>query len=171
MDIVKERLVQFAKHQEFMMMDFYKKILVAASNFSGDGANSALSTDKIVHILTIYPELSADWLLLGKGEMLRQDNTPNTNLYAAQIELVEKILNERDRRFEALTRENEKLRLENDALKSQSGKAGIIVQHNGGEITNNNNSDLLQFAVSLQQTMQELSEQSKALKQVIIKKL
>ena len=75
MDIIKDRLIQFAKAQGLMMMDFYKKISVAASNFSGEGANSALSTDKIVHILTTYPELSADWLLLEKGEMLRK-STP-----------------------------------------------------------------------------------------------
>ena len=50
MDTIKERLIQFAKSQGLMMMDFYKKISVAHSNFSGEGANSALSTDKIVHI-------------------------------------------------------------------------------------------------------------------------
>ena len=72
MDVVKERLVQFAKSQGLMMMDFYKKISISQSNFSGEGANSALSTDKIIHILITYPELSADWLLLEKGEMLRK---------------------------------------------------------------------------------------------------
>lgn len=80
MDAVKERLVQFAKAQGLMMMDFYKKICISQSNFSGDGANSALSTDKIIHILITYPELSADWLLLEKGEMLRKNNTKNINI-------------------------------------------------------------------------------------------
>ena len=65
------------------MMDFYKKITVASSNFSGKGADSALSTDKIVHILTIYPELSADWLLLEKGEMLRKNNAKNIAMASA----------------------------------------------------------------------------------------
>lgn len=77
MDKIKERLLYFAKEQKLVMMDFYKKITVASSNFSGKGAESALSTDKIVHILTIYPELSADWLLLEKGEMLRKNNAKN----------------------------------------------------------------------------------------------
>lgn len=77
MDKVKERLLQFAKIQKLVMMDFYKKITVASSNFSGKGGDSALSTDKIIHILTIYPELSADWLLLEKGEMLRKNNAKN----------------------------------------------------------------------------------------------
>ena len=80
MDKVKERLLQFAKSQKLVMMDFYKKITIASSNFSGKGGESALSTDKIIHILTIYPELSADWLLLEKGEMLRKNNAKNLNV-------------------------------------------------------------------------------------------
>ena len=83
MDKVKERLLQFAKIQKLVMMDFYKKIAVASSNFSGKGGDSALSTDKIIHILTIYPELSADWLLLEKGEMLRKNNAKNIALASA----------------------------------------------------------------------------------------
>ena len=83
MDKIKERLLYFAKEQKLVMMDFYKKITVSSSNFSGKGADSALSTDKIVHILTIYPELSADWLLLEKGEMLRKNNAKNIALASA----------------------------------------------------------------------------------------
>ena len=42
-----------------------------------------MSTDKIIHILTIYPELSPDWLLLEKGEMLRKNNAKNIALASA----------------------------------------------------------------------------------------
>lgn len=83
MDKVKERLLQFAKTQKLVMMDFYKKITIASSNFSGKGGESALSTDKIIHILTIYPELSPDWLLLEKGEMLRKNNLKNMAVASA----------------------------------------------------------------------------------------
>lgn len=62
-----------------MMGNFYEKILISQSNFSGKGANSALSTDKIIHILNVYPELSADWLLLGKGKMLRKMEPVNSS--------------------------------------------------------------------------------------------
>ena len=83
MDAVKKRLLQFAKTQKLMMGDFYKKISVVQSNFSGEGAKSALSTDKIIHILNIYPELSADWLLLEKGEMLRRNTPKNVAIASA----------------------------------------------------------------------------------------
>lgn len=78
MDEVKQRLLQFAKSQQLIMGDFYEKILISQSNFSGKGANSALSTDKIIHILNAYPELSTDWLLLGKGKMMRKGEVVNS---------------------------------------------------------------------------------------------
>lgn len=71
MDCVKERLLQFAEIQGIPKMEFYKKISVVQSNFSGKGGESALSTDKIMQILIQFPELNSDWLLLGRGEMLR----------------------------------------------------------------------------------------------------
>lgn len=77
MDKVKERLLQFAKSQKLAMMDFYKKTTIASSNFSEKGSESAMSTDKIIHILNVYPELSPDWMLLEKGEMLRKNNAKN----------------------------------------------------------------------------------------------
>lgn len=79
-DKIKLRLLQFAKNQSLVMGDFYKKIDLAPSNFSGDAMFSALKSDNIVKVLTVYPELSADWLLLEKGEMLRKNNTKSINI-------------------------------------------------------------------------------------------
>jgi len=65
------------------MGDFYEKISVSQSNFSGKGGESAFSTDKLIHILNVYPELSPDWLLLEKGEMLRKNNAKNVAVATA----------------------------------------------------------------------------------------
>ena len=70
-DQIKVRLLQFAESQKIPKTKFFEQNQLAASNFSGKGAESALSTDKIVQILTCYPELNSEWLLLGRGEMLR----------------------------------------------------------------------------------------------------
>ncbi len=71
-DQIKVRLLQFVEIQKIPKTKFFEISTVAASNFSGKSAESALSTDKIVKILTTFPELNSDWLLLGRGEMLRQ---------------------------------------------------------------------------------------------------
>lgn len=70
-DQIKVRLLQFAESQKIPKIKFFEQNQLAASNFSGKGAESALSTDKIVQILTCFPDLNSDWLLLGRGEMLR----------------------------------------------------------------------------------------------------
>lgn len=82
-DKIKQRVLQFAKNQHLVMGDFYKKISVHPSTFSGKGLQSSLSGDIIAEILTMYPELSADWLLLEKGEMLRKNNTKSVAVASA----------------------------------------------------------------------------------------
>lgn len=79
-DEVKKRLLQFAKEQKLIMGDFYEKISLAPSNFSGKAMYSSLKSENIVTVLKMYPELSADWLLLEKGEMLRKNNAKNVNV-------------------------------------------------------------------------------------------
>lgn len=70
-DQIKVRLLQYVETQKIPKTKFFEISTVAASNFSGKSAESALSTDKIVKILTTFPDLNSDWLLLGRGEMLR----------------------------------------------------------------------------------------------------
>ncbi len=79
-DEVKMRLLQFAKEQKLIMGDFYEKISLAPSNFSGKAMYSSLKSENIVTVLKVYPELSADWLLLEKGEMLRKNNGKSVNV-------------------------------------------------------------------------------------------
>jgi hypothetical protein len=79
-DEIKMRLLQFAKEQKLIMGDFYEKISLAPSNFSGKAMYSSLKSENIVTVLKVYPELSADWLLLGKGEMLRKNNGKSVNV-------------------------------------------------------------------------------------------
>ena len=82
-DEIKLRVLQFAKNQHLIMGDFYEKIQVHPSTFSGKGLQSSLSGTTIAEILKIYPELSADWLLLEKGEMLRKNNLKNMAVASA----------------------------------------------------------------------------------------
>lgn len=44
---------------------------------------SSLSSAKIAEILIIFPELSPDWLLLEKGEMLRKNNGKKVNVISS----------------------------------------------------------------------------------------
>lgn len=75
---IKEKILSYLEATGKVKADFYKAIGASPSNFKGAGKNSALSSDKIAEILTLYPDLSPDWLLNGIGEMLRVPGVTNT---------------------------------------------------------------------------------------------
>lgn len=68
---IKEKILSYLEATGKVKSEFYKAIGASPSNFKGDGKKSALSSDKIAVILTLYPDLSPDWLLNDIGEMLR----------------------------------------------------------------------------------------------------
>lgn len=70
---IKSRLLQFAEYQGLKKEEFYRQIGIDGANFRGKNALSELGSEKIVSILSTFLNLNPDWLLLGKGEMLRSD--------------------------------------------------------------------------------------------------
>lgn len=81
----KERILTFIKEMNIKQTDFFMQIEVAPSNFKGSAKKSELGSDKIVKILSLYPDLSPDWLLLGTGDMLR-NNKERANLSIKTVE-------------------------------------------------------------------------------------
>ena len=75
---IKSRLLQYIDFLNITREEFYKKVSLNGANFRGKSALSELSGDKIANILRCYPELSPDWLLLGEGEILRQNSEKTT---------------------------------------------------------------------------------------------
>lgn len=70
---IKERILQYIDLKGIKKEDFYKKVEIDGANFRGKNLKSELSSDKIVKIFRSYPELSLYWLILGEGEMLRDE--------------------------------------------------------------------------------------------------
>ena len=76
---VKERILQFLDEKEISKTLFFNKVGVSPSNFKGVGKKSSIGSDLVVKILTEYPELSPEWLMLGEGEMLRDPSKQAAN--------------------------------------------------------------------------------------------
>jgi len=108
----KKNILEYIESQKLSKKSFYESIGMSESNFKGKGLNSEIGSDKIGKILTIYPDINAEWLLTGKGNMLKgvQDdyidevvppdslNEPNESFYKRYVRSLE-ISNE-------LTKEN-----------------------------------------------------------------
>lgn len=76
---IKENILQFIDKQRITKEEFCKKTGIASSNFRGSGMKSEIGGDKIVKILSEYTDLNPNWLLTGKGEMLKSDQDEECN--------------------------------------------------------------------------------------------
>jgi len=68
---LKEKILSFLASAGIRKVDFYEATGIQPSNFKGANVKSAPGGDMLVNILTTYPQLSAEWLMRGEGNMLR----------------------------------------------------------------------------------------------------
>ena len=108
---IKQRILFYLKNQRIKKEDFYNKIGANSSNFRGKSLKSELSGDTIAKISTIYPEINPDWLLTGKGEMLRnvktadvssESTTIKENNVTTLISILNRTLAEKDKQIDRL---------------------------------------------------------------------
>lgn len=69
---IKQRVLQFVENQHISKEEFFKKTGISSSNFKGKGAESELGGEKIVKILSIFPDINPEWLVLGRGNMRKE---------------------------------------------------------------------------------------------------
>lgn len=70
---IKERILYFAKKQGVSLELFLSEIGMTYGSFKGKAKEMALNSDAIERILTKYPTLSPEWLLLGTGDIYKTD--------------------------------------------------------------------------------------------------
>ncbi len=75
---VKERVKIFAKSQNITIIAFEKSI--KASNGYVNSISKSIGLDKIELILENFPNLNIEWLLTGKGEMLKTKGNVHQNI-------------------------------------------------------------------------------------------
>ena len=76
---IKDRLILFIESMGISKQLFFNEMGIAQSNFRGSNMKSSIGSDKVVKILTAYPSLSPEWLMLGEGEMLRDPSKQAAN--------------------------------------------------------------------------------------------
>ena len=72
---IKERILSFLESQGIKKVDFFEATGIQSSNFKGKNMSSRPGGDMLVKVLTIYPQLSAEWLLRGEGNMIKNIST------------------------------------------------------------------------------------------------
>lgn len=70
---IKQRILLFAGTLGISKRDFYAKIGVSRGTLE---SKTGITEDVITKFFATYPEVSIEWLMLGKGEMLKTKCTP-----------------------------------------------------------------------------------------------
>lgn len=104
MDTARKRIIDFIENQSIRPKDFLLKTGLAKGFVDRSHQKSGISDIYLSKILDSYPELNAEWLVTGKGDMLKplkpdvvEEHTipyepePNTmiSLLKKQLELLE----------------------------------------------------------------------------------
>ncbi|MGQ1929031.1 transcriptional regulator [Ornithobacterium rhinotracheale] len=68
---IKERILYLLDMKGVAKSTFFPKIGMTYGNFTGKSKETPLNSDAIGNILSEFPDLNPEWLLTGKGEMLK----------------------------------------------------------------------------------------------------
>ena len=66
--IIKKNILQFIEYKGITAYKFYKETGISRGILS---QNNGLSEDNTLRFLAYFPEVNAEWLLTGKGEMIK----------------------------------------------------------------------------------------------------
>lgn len=73
---IKEKILSFIEKMGITKQSFCDKTGISYANLKGKGLYSEIGGQQIGKILSMYPEISSEWLLTGSGEMLKSSDAP-----------------------------------------------------------------------------------------------
>lgn len=73
---IKERILKVAEYYKISKEKFFEKLDISYGNFKGNAKNTPVNSSFLETLLTTYPKINPDWLVTGRGEMLRKEGLP-----------------------------------------------------------------------------------------------
>lgn len=100
MSKIKNRLLQLIEIRGISKREFCRQIDVSHTYLNGD---SEIGSDKLEVIISVFPELSLEWLITGEGAMFSEVNAPQPSRSDASAFI--DYLKEKDAKIEELLKE------------------------------------------------------------------
>ena len=114
--IIKKNILYFIDNQNISKYELYQKTGISNGVLSQKGG---MSEENTIKFLSYYTNVSADWLLTGKGEMFKKEGLVQQahNYISSTINQHQTIHAPED--YETLKKENQRLTQENSGLKDK----------------------------------------------------
>lgn len=113
---MKERILQFIEYKRLSKNKFYKETGLSNGILDKQGGISSDSLEKIYYV---YPEINLDWLLTGKGEMLKKEGLVQQAHNNISSTITQHQTIHAPEEYQELKEENKRLAQENSQLKDK----------------------------------------------------
>jgi len=70
----KERILQFIDYKQISKQKFFEQTKLKRGFLDGDKLSSSIPDTFLAIIIATYPELQLEWLITGKGDMVKEKN-------------------------------------------------------------------------------------------------
>lgn len=81
---IKQRILQYIDYKKYSKEFFCQKTGISYGNLKGKSLLSEIGGAQLVEILSVFEEISPEWLLTGKGSMLKNISKTNNSEYLKQ---------------------------------------------------------------------------------------
>lgn len=134
--MVSERILKYITEKGISVYAFENAINVSRGTISkAIKAKNSIGSAILENILTTYTDLNPEWLLTGKGKMLREeDNLLNNKAPASPPDIVDKLfqkLEEKEKELRVQAEEIGKLKQEIAQLKESSSNSNFTHSNTG----------------------------------------
>lgn len=102
----KERLIQYIENHNIKIKKFYEQTRIKRGFLDSDKLKSAVS-DRFLAIIINFPDINLEWLITGKGEMLKKYETNKGISILAEKSEVYGVVNYKEKYFETLEKLNQ----------------------------------------------------------------
>lgn len=80
MESVKEKILFFVQSIGLSKAEIARQLGISKSNFVGEAMASDLNVSMVIKFCQLYPQVSAEWLLRGTGDMLITNKPTEINI-------------------------------------------------------------------------------------------
>ncbi|MHC1780031.1 MAG: hypothetical protein AB9922_07315 [Bacteroidales bacterium] len=103
----KERIVQYLDFKGIKLSKFYAETGLKRGLLDSDKLKQSITDVFVATIIEIYEDINLEWLITGKGEMLKQKRPKN--ILDSKNEVLKEMIAEKDEKIDKLNREVGKL--------------------------------------------------------------